>query len=31
MSTPKFYLHSNSISGVPYGISHNMDLEKSMG
>ena len=23
-------LHSNSISGVPYGISHNLDLEKSI-
>ncbi len=23
-------LHSNSISGVPYGVSHNLDLEKSI-
>ena len=23
-------LHSNSISGVPYGVSHNIDLEKSI-
>ena len=23
-------LHSNSISGVPYGVTHNLDLEKSI-
>ncbi len=23
-------LHSNSISGVPYGVAHNLDLEKSI-
>jgi len=23
-------LHSNSISGVPYGVNHNLDLEKSI-
>ena len=25
-----FNLHSNSISGIPYGVSHNIDLNKSI-
>lgn len=25
-----FNLHSNSISGIPYGVSHNIDLDKSI-
>ena len=25
-----FNLHSNSISGIPYGVSHNLDLNKSI-